>query len=223
MATEKLKKPSSKIVRNWLDNILNPLDFGLSSVLEYLKDNNYTWNWSYQNFTEIKTFREYFEYKYNDDFELLTFTEFKDLLDFNLEYDQKRADFNNTCINMYSILVVQETLSDIIDNLIEEFENFSRISEEEADYLRKSNPVFWIAEYLINNKKELPSHNVFMKLWNPNIETFFSILMNSEIHPSFLDLIRKRNEFENITKSILNSLKIFKKEMALKYGEPIAI
>ena len=67
-------KISSEIIRVWFDTVINPIVFGLELVQEYLKDDNYTWNSSYQDFEEIKNLDGYVDYKFMSNYEQLVCT-----------------------------------------------------------------------------------------------------------------------------------------------------
>jgi hypothetical protein len=220
---KKQKKASSKIVRAWFDTVINPLASGLSLVLSYLKDDDYTWNSTYQNFIEIKSIREFYDYKYQANYEQLVKTEYPELLAFTKEYDLKRNNFNDACIKLFEKLVASKNLQKLIYDIIDIYEKTAEISKDDAEYLRKIESINWIAAYLINNKNELPFNSIFRIIWNNEKVNFYNILNINGINDSNLEVKENRRLFEEITVKTLKSIQEFSNNLSLKYGEPIVI
>lgn len=217
------KKVSSKIIRAWFDTVLNPLSNSLSLVQSYLKDNNYTWNWNYQNFIEFKKFENYFEFKYNMNYEQVANTEFLELKNMNNEYNLVLMRFNASCIELFNTLINSNELKVLLNDCIEKYYCLSQISQTDVDYLKKIEAINWIAEYLINNKKDLPFDNIFRIIWNNERKNFNNILNIDGIRKYYLEVKENSFEFEQIVNKTLINIREFCNTLSLKYGEPIAI
>ncbi|MBM2814246.1 MAG: hypothetical protein HW421_1008 [Ignavibacteria bacterium] len=223
IAVKNTRKASSKIVRAWFDTVLNRITSGLSLVLYYLSKDDYTWSCTYQNFIEFKTLGEYYDFKFQANFEQLVHTEYRELLDLNIEYDEKRKKFNDACIELFQQLISSKDLQKLLVENINKYENLLEISKVDAEYFKRSNSINWLVEYMINNKNVLPDNNIFRILWNNEKEDFYKILKIDGINQANLEVKENRRLFEEITIKTLNSIKENCYNLSLKYGEPIVI
>lgn len=224
MATRTTKKKISKdIVRVWFDTVLNPLYDGLSNVKELLEDNDLTWNWDYRDFVDIKPFDEYFHYKYKVNYEQLVMTEFKELKDFEIDYNKTRTELNNSCCRLFDLLIQSYDLKKLILDKLTEYENKKLISENDADYLRNSHSINWISTYIINNRNELPFNHIFKQIWNNEHHDFFKILENDNIKPTKEELIKNCYLLKCITSDFIGMIKVKRFELSVDYGVPIVI
>jgi hypothetical protein len=221
--TVKRKRISKEIVRVWLDTVLNPIYNGLQEVLQYLKDNDYTWNWGYRDFIEIKTLGEFYDYRLQPNYDQLIMTEFPELLDLNIEYDQKRKKFNDSCCKLYDVLVESNDLKKIIDILITDYQIQGKIELSDADYLRNSDSMKWVAGYIINNRIELPYNNVFKNIWDNENVKIYDILNTDGIKEFKFVLDNHRISFKNIAIQTYQRIKEKSNEISLNYGVPIVI
>jgi hypothetical protein len=221
--TVKRKRISKDIARVWLDTILNPIYNGLQDVLQYLKDNDYTWNWGYRDFIEIKKIGEFYDFRLQPNYDQLIMTEFPDLFDLNCEYDKKRKDFNDSCCKLYDVLVESNDLKRIIDIFISDFQIQGKFELRDVDFLKQRDSMKWVAGYIINNRIELPYNNVFKTIWDNEYVRIYSILNNDNIKELKFNLDNHRMLFENIAKQTYQRIKEKSNEISLNYGVPIVI
>ncbi|MFH1049861.1 MAG: hypothetical protein V1779_02900 [bacterium] len=219
--TQNNKKVSQKIVEAWFTTVINPIIDGLMLVESYLNDNNYTWDWNYMDFIEIKNLISFFDFRAEPNFEQLTFIKFPELLDININYDSKRDEFNKSCIHLYECLLKSTSFKKIFNDKIDDLEKSTDISVIDIEYLRGTNTIKWLATYLINNKKNLPNEYIYKIIWNTEKEKFYEILNYGTIKEAFNEVNKKRLLFEEITKSSINTIKVFRNNLSLETGVPI--
>lgn len=213
---------SPKIIRAWFDTVLNPLYDGLLYVKNCLNLNDYTWDYSYQDFIDIKPVRSIFDSRAYPNYEHLILSEFPELSNLSIDYDTKREDFNISCRNLFNSLINSEDLNLLINRLLTEHENNRTIDSAKAEYMRGIS-IKWIAGYLINNKTQLSEQNIFNVIWVNNYEKFFDILELDNIRELKNILELSRIKFEQSVDKILTEIKIKRFKMSSNYGEPIVI
>jgi hypothetical protein len=217
------KKIAKDIVRTWLDTVLNPLYDGLLNVNALLKDNYLSWDWGYRDFTEIKHFAGFFDYRVYPNFEQLHNTEFKELLELNIKYDLVREDLNKTCCELYDLIVSSGEMKRLFENKINEYETNGKLDPDDANYFRKGDSMKWIATYLINNRRQLTPGYRFKDIWNDESEEYFKILeigSFQDVHSAYEKRLRV---FKLIVTESLQSIKSKSNELSLNYGVPIVI
>jgi len=219
----KTKKASKEIVRAWLDTILNPIYEGLKYVMDLLKEGNLTWDPFNKEMIEISTLGTYYDYRYYPNFEQLVFTEFPELLNLNQEYDQKRKDLNDACSQLYDELIQSDELRALLVTKINEFEKIGAISKSNAEYALRSDPVDWIAKYIVNNIKQLPDSHILHNIWNNESGKFFSFLENETIRPIKNKRDETYNSFQLVANKTFEEVKKKNADLSLKYGVPIVL
>ncbi len=223
MKTNGTKKLTKEIVRNLLDTILNPIYEGLKYVMDLLKEGNLTWDPFNKEMIEISTLGTYYDYRYYPNFEQLVFTEFPELLNLNQEYDQKRKDLNDACSQLYDELIQSDELRALLVTKINEFEKIGAISKSNAEYALRSDPVDWIAKYIVNNIKQLPDSHILHNIWNNESGKFFSFLENETIRPIKNKRDETYNSFQLVANKTFEEVKKKNADLSLKYGVPIVL
>lgn len=215
------KKLTRAIVRNMFDTILNPIFFKLKDVNGMLSTGNLTWDPFIRDFMEIGTFQNSFHYRYSPNFEQLTFTEYPELLDINIDFDQKRAELNIACGELFNKLIVSHELKTLFSEMINEYEIKQVLSKTDADYIRKNDSIYWIAKYIINNIKSVPDSHIIHNIWNNENKVFFGVLDNPEFKLLKIKFENNLTEFKNVTNDALESVRAKNNELSMIYGEPI--
>ncbi len=221
MKNNGINKLSPTIVRNLFDTILNPLYDKILYVNQLLSEGNLTWEPFNHELIDIGPLASYYDFRYARNYEQLIQNEFNELLDLNVEYDQKRSELNAECSKLFKKLIESKELNSLFYDKINEYEKKGMLSESDAAYSRRIESIEWIAKYLVNNIKTLSESNIIHGLWNNESAMFFKILNSEEIRPMKHELNEKFSSFRDIASKTLTAVREKSDELSLKYGVPI--
>jgi hypothetical protein len=215
------KKLSKEIVRSWFDTVLNPVYFRLIGVNELLRNRDLTWNGSTKKFTLIDKFSEFIDFNARLNYKQLCQTEYPELVKLNEEYDDSLEELRIASSNLFDKLINSPNLKSLLLSKINEYEKSGHL--QDADYIRKGDSIRWVAEYLINNERQLFSNNVLHPIWNSESEIFFDIFDDIEIKELKLKFDESISKFKKIVEKIISNVESKLLELSQKYGVPISV
>lgn len=220
---KKTKRPNANLLRAWFDTVLNPIYTGLANAKKLLDENNYSWDWGCQDTIEIKNIIEYFDFRYTANWEQIVLTEFPELLDLTIEYMGKRAELSQSCKELFDKLTNSDILQNLISTNVNEYEKLGLISAENAEYIRTTKSINWIAEHLINNIRAVPYSHILKNVWNRPDNNFFSIFENKEIQVFKADLDDKAKILKEVNDRTLKYVKDKMNDLSMEFGVPLVI
>lgn len=222
---DRLRKPERtigpRIVRAWFDTVINPMLKLLRAEHDMLEKRDWTWQFHRDDLEMIKNAAEYVDTNAVDNLEQLLafFPELKGKIG---AHDVDRNQLLDACRALHAAIVRKSNLETMYRRVTAP-ESLSNLEKETQTLFMSQQPlehVNLLAEYIVNNTRELPYYYTVSPLWNRYYEEFLKILD----HPSVVSQSRKTIEAgERLMKSnaaLVKSLKGVREGLSLEHDVP---
>jgi hypothetical protein len=161
----KQPKKRSQRVAAWIYEVINPIIEGLERELYFLQTGNGTWRYFSQRCEFIRPVQEYVEsaqWPNYSDF-VVEHPDFKKRFQ---SHDTSLSGLNNSASALFGALLGNPQFTEKVDSSFQAYEE--RRSQEpmasDLAYMKQDLPKL-VAEYLINNISDLPSHYAAARFW----------------------------------------------------------
>lgn len=191
---------SSNVIRAWIDTVLAPIFGGLELSQTFLKTDNWTWKHGYETLEHLRPAREYIDERARWNLkqfeEVCAESPLFSMLDTHAERVRDLAD---KCSLEYRTYTECSRLLSTIDELLPEMrpDAAPRVYNNSAENQLHSHDHDYLLEYLVNNRKEIPTFYVLSRFWRANRSHLFDIIESTPDLASAKEATRTAGEALN--------------------------
>jgi hypothetical protein len=168
-------KVGPQIVRAWFDTVINPLLAWLGREQELLTARNWTWRFKPAGLEAIRHLRAYVDARPNwEQFEQLH----PQVGRIGEIHDRKVDALSQESGRLHGALVANVAYRDLVVRITSP-ESLRELGQDRQDVFGAYPESDWpdlIAEYVVNNTRELPSYYTTARLWNGHREQLLDLL-----------------------------------------------
>lgn len=209
-------KKGTERVKSWIYTVINPLIEALKVERTFLKEKNWTWHYHTKRLEFVLPLEQYIDSAYLPVFE--------DFLKTNLSLERRRkkhedlrATLSENCQIAFGALINSQAFQEKVKTSLALY-----LKEDPAQHPRGAVPEEdfhkLIAQYVLNQIQELPSHYTTSRFWSRFRDEFLPFRTGTEFER--LDMSGKL--FENDDDRFLTALSNCRSSLVEEYGIPAA-
>lgn len=229
------KFPGPIVARAWFDTVINPLLYTLKNEQEYLTRRRWTWQTYGSKLGELSHLGNQSHYSGRDNHEqfLDSYPHVKEAVDkHDEEVSNVRAQVEalfHTVRNsndlpelMQKVLSVEslKNLRTAFPTKLDRYETDESLIRELFGSGGESEGQDFIAAYIVNGSKELPSNYTTAPLWNTHSSEFLAILDSPDVHEQVIRTDEARDKLSKAVDHVMTLLKEARYQLARQYRVP---
>lgn len=210
-------RKGSRRVEAWIYSVINPLIEALKVEKSFLKDKNWTWRYETKSLEFIFPLEKYID--------SASLPNFEDFLKANPQIERKRkkheelrAALSENCQIAFNHLVSLKDFQNKISSSLALYQREEPTSEHPRGAVPEKDFHKLIAQYVVNQIKDLPSHYTTSKFWMRFKDKLFEFRIGNE----FEKLDASGRQLEDDDDRLLITLQDLRSALSEEYDVPSA-
>jgi hypothetical protein len=217
-------RPGPRIVRTWLDTVINPLVQALQDEVILLERRNWTLASRPSRLELIRPVREHLSYESSENLDQLTRSVGDPLRDLIDRHDELAERLQHDVVSIHSLLAGNAEFRSLCDSLLS--------SERLADSGLRSEDVFGacppeerydlLAQYVVNSTGALSAHYSTAKFWNRNRQELLKTRDFPDVRERYSSLVDLGESLAKAADALMAALRDLRDQLSLEYDVPLA-
>lgn len=207
----KKSKKGTRRIEAWIYTVITPLIEALKIEKSFLRDKNWTWRYSTKNLEFILPLEGYVD--------SASIPNFEDFFNTNPKIEKKRkkreelrAALSENCQSTFKYLIELKDFQEKVKSSLSMYGEYPGGAVPEKDFYKL------IAQYIINDTKEMPPHYTTSQFWSK----FGNEFLEFRTGENFEELDASGKRFEGEDECLLMTLENLRSDLCEKYDIPAA-
>jgi len=211
-----------RIVRAWFDTVFNPLIPSLELELGLLSRRNWTFSFAPRMLELIRPVRRYLREEAEANLEQVL--QLNVVLAANTQtHDAAVESLLRSVTALHLALAIDRDFVDLCNSLMAP-EKLAELNIKDVREIFGAYPpsdrLKLVAQNVVNNAGEVPSHYSTAKFWNLNRERLLQSLTLPNLREHYTSTVQVAEHLASVSKTLLNQLKDLRLELSLRHDVP---
>lgn len=213
-----------RIIRAWFDTVINPLLRSLEWERELLGKANWTWRFLPRDLESLRFVSSFIDSDHKDNLDQILdcYPGLRALVE---EHDKNVLRLRHRCQQLQEEVQSSDGLRDVYQK-VTSAQSLATLNASLNDLFGAYPPeehLALLAQYIVNNTGELPTHYSPSRIWNRYRDQFIEVLETSDLRRAKEAVIKAGQSLLRSVERLIRTLRERRLELSSEYDVPITV